>query len=906
MFLTRVPGFGNTTNLNRKRRRRLSTSPGVGRRSRPSLEALETRQLLSTYAVTNTGDNLGIDPQPGAGTGTLRQAIVDADASSSPADIVFHIPASTAPLLDVPVPGFDPVTQTWRIELVTPLPEITNTVSIDGYTEANEGVGMPYLYPAKPDPVYIQSIPNTTDAKDGNNAEERVIIDGSQIPRAPTPTIGFELDASHCLLRGLIISGFNVGVSVPALDSSNNPVVGDLIQGNSIGDYFTYPVDPNTGSPLPSPNTVAFVTGAGNTQQGVVLNSSNTTVGGSNPQENNIICGNGAQGILVQPDTSVQPDNPVQPGASGNQILGNQIGMAGPSINGLYVQDGNGAEGVLIESSGSLAAGFVYASSNFVGSATGGNLISANVGAGVELVGVGAIRNLIQGNYIGVAPGGGYKFGTGDPGNGGDGVLIQDGSQNEIGGTSSALGNTIDSNHGAGIYITGLAAGNVAANNMIGVTADGSQVLGNWSDGVAVYSPSNTIGPGNVISQNLLGIGIYGPAASTSTPGTASDILVVDNLIGTDGTGEQGFGNALEGVLIDNSADNTIQGNASGSQVISGNQVGVELIGAQSTGNLLEGNFIGSDKTGFEDLGNKNEGVLIEGAVNNTIGGTQATSRNLISANHWGVRLDGASATGNVIEGNYIGTDVSGSARLGNEVDGVIVSNSASSNTIGGAIASLGNIIAFQVMSGVLVESGTGDSILSNSIFGNGMLGIDLVILSPPPGPNNLQTAPVLTSAVGGGPSSGIQGTLASIPSTPFLIQFFTSLIPDPSGFGQGQTPIGSTIVTTNGKGIANIPFTPSSSLPANIWVTATATNNLTGDTSEFSNALSAHAGQRAVPDGLHVRRCVGRISPCARGANRQSQRHRRGELCHQQPHGRRRPGLLRSLRNTDLPGGTD
>ena len=360
-----------------------------------------------------------------------------------------------------------------------------------------------------------------------------------------------------------------------------------------------------------------------------------------------------------------------------------------------------------------------------MGSATGGNVISGNAGAGVRLVGVGAIRNLIQGNYIGVGPGGGYKFGTGDPGNRGDGVRIEDGSQNQVGGTSSALGNTIDSNHGAGIYITGLATGNVAANNMIGVTAAGTQVLGNWSDGVALYSPSNTIGPGNVISQNLRGIGIYGPAAST--PGTASDILVVDNLIGTDSTGQQGFGNAFEGVRIDNSSGNTIQGNASGSQVISGNQVGVELIGAQSTGNLLEGNFIGSDKTGFEDLGNKNEGVLIEGAVNNTIGGTQATSRNLISANHWGVRLDGASATGNVIEGNYIGTDVSGTARLGNEVDGVIVSNSASSNTIGGTIAGLGNIIAFQVMSGVLVESGTGDSILSNSIFGNGMLGIDLV-----------------------------------------------------------------------------------------------------------------------------------------------------------------------------------
>ena len=136
MFLTRVPGFGNTTNLNRKRRRRPSTSPVVGRRSRPSLEALETRQLLSTYVVINTNDS---------GVGSLRQAIINANKDTSPDDIVFNIPASTAPLLDVPVPGFDPGTQTWTITLQSPLPAITNTVSIDGYTEAP--VGVPYRYP---------------------------------------------------------------------------------------------------------------------------------------------------------------------------------------------------------------------------------------------------------------------------------------------------------------------------------------------------------------------------------------------------------------------------------------------------------------------------------------------------------------------------------------------------------------------------------------------------------------------------------------------------------------------------------------------------------------------------------------------------------------------------------------
>ena len=104
----------------------------------------------------------------------------------------------------------------------------------------------------------------------------------------------------------------------------------------------------------------------------------------------------------------------------------------------------------------------VYSSSNFIGGATpnSGNLISGNTLTGVRLVGVGANRNLIQSNYIGVGPGGGFLFGTENPGNGDaeDGIRIEDGSLNVIGGSTRSLGNVIASNHGAGVYITGLGA----------------------------------------------------------------------------------------------------------------------------------------------------------------------------------------------------------------------------------------------------------------------------------------------------------------------------------------------------------------------------------------------------------------------------------------------------------------
>src|SRR5208283_4674083 len=454
-------------------------------------------------------------------------------------------------------------------------------------------------------------------------------------------------------------------------------------------------------------------------------------------------------------------------------------------------QDGNGLDGVL-----------VYSSSNAIGSSSAGNVISANgvddvslMDAGVHLEGVGAFLNLVQGNLIGIAPGGGYKFGTGNPGNIGDGVFIDDGSLNQIGGNSASLGNAIASTHGAGVHITDVSAtGNVVANNMIGLTAAGTQVLGNWQGGVALYSPNNTIGPGNVISQNLLGIGIYGPGTS--------QILVDDNLIGTDVSGtEFGFGNATEGVLIDNSSDNTIQGNASGSQVISGNDIGVEILGDPSAGNLLLGNLIGTDKTGMADLGNKNEGVLISNAPDNTIGGNSATALNLISANDIAIRIDGATATDNLVEGNYIGTDITGLAALSNETLGIIISTMASQNTIGGMSADLGNKIAFHSGAGVEVVSGTGNSILSNSIWDNGQLGINLVTPSVPPGPNNLQAYPVLSYVTSNGTLTHIHGTLSSQPSTTFLIQFFTNPTADPSGYGQGQYRFGSIQVKTDATG---------------------------------------------------------------------------------------------------------
>ena len=62
------------------------------------------------------------------------------------------------------------------------------------------------------------------------------------------------IDTDDSILRGLIIDGFTIGVSVP-----HPPTGGNLIQGNFIGSYFLYPVDPNSGTALSAPFNVETI-----------------------------------------------------------------------------------------------------------------------------------------------------------------------------------------------------------------------------------------------------------------------------------------------------------------------------------------------------------------------------------------------------------------------------------------------------------------------------------------------------------------------------------------------------------------------------------------------------------------------------------------------------------------------
>lgn len=346
-----------------------------------------------------------------------------------------------------------------------------------------------------------------------------------------------------------------------------------------------------------------------------------------------------------------------------------------------------------------------------------------------------------------------------------------------------------------------------------------------------------TINASNSTVRGLV-INSWSPRGVQISGSGATGNKIQGNFIGTDPAGAQDLGNGY-GVVIE-SANNTVGGTAlSARNLISGNDYGMVISGS---GNTVQGNLIGTDKTGTKDLGN-GFGVNATSS-NNVIGGTVPAARNLISGNGYGVTI---SDPGNRVQGNFIGTKADGVGALGNSEHGVSISDP--NNTIGGAVSAR-NVIAFNGGDGVSVFTSDDirNRILSNSIYNNGELGIDLFgndgvtanDNGPPPdadaGANNLQNFPVISEARTSEGSTTVRGSLKSTPKRTFTLQFFSSPFRDASGFGEGKTFLDQKTVTTDVNGNVSFTFTLARTAPGGQSVTATATDP-GGNTSEYSKA---------------------------------------------------------------------
>lgn len=334
---------------------------------------------------------------------------------------------------------------------------------------------------------------------------------------------------------------------------------------------------------------------------------------------------------------------------------------------------------------------------------------------GLVILGSGGSR--IVGNFIGTDP-----TGLARKPNAYSGVYLYATNNNSIGGTTPSERNLISGNNGNGITILEGSDSNQVSGNYIGTDLNGNYGIANAFDGIYLTNTSNNTiggeapGSGNTISGNkLIGVEIYGAASGN---------LIAGNLVGTDATGSYRIANSSSGVVISYATGNRVGGTTESSRnIISGNSGdGIELYGPGTENNVVQGNYIGTDVTGTQALGNLLDGIAIESASNNLIGGDVQGAGNLISANRYGIELELASGSnigpsGNRIAGNRIGTDATGNTQIGNFSSGIGLFSSTG-NTIGGTTSLSRNLISGNAGNGIKIASNSNGNLIQGNYIG--------------------------------------------------------------------------------------------------------------------------------------------------------------------------------------------
>ena len=691
----------------------------------------------------------------------------------------------------------------------------------------------------------------------GNTAQEKNVISGNALGGIKISG-GASRNKVYGNYIGPSISGFgNLGNNFFGVDIENAPTnyIGAPSTGTPApsvaGPSMTIAASPAPlptttsrppSTPAPLPTTTSLPTPA------PICGASNVTSGQA---PGNLIAFNNGPGVQI---ADAQSKN--------NHVEGNFIG----TDPGGTIEHGNFDGIVVKDAPANFIGGFVQGA---------GNLVSGNHVGGVTIRGANASSNTLMCNWIGVNSTGLKALGNYQIG------LLIDGAPKSIIGDSSGPPRNVIAGNGfgvsgktySGVRIQGQTATfNHVEGNFIGVDATGAAPLGNAGDGVSIVGVSDNVIGGvndptgtrrNVISANGLQ-GVYMDSASSRNH-------IEGNYIGPDINGARLFAASgggspqIVGVYIEGSDNYVGAGNQQTRNIISANgQDGVRISGNAASGNHVEGNYIGADRSGAIPLGNGNAGVGITDAGGNFIGGPTQTPGtglgNVISGN-WAInkvgaiQIEGAAAVGNKIQGNLIGIAQDGVTSMENGHDGIFITKNASDNFIGGSKKEEGNVIAFNQQTGVNIDQGTGsgnstgNAILSNRIFSNTKLGIDLGNTTFPStsgagaGPNNYQPFPTIFFDKNGANVVGTIDNLAA--NTSYIIQLFSSKLGHVSGYGQGEhylgmvdptgplTFTGTPTLKTNAKGFAKFVVSMAS-IPSGEVVSATATDP-DNNTSEFA-----------------------------------------------------------------------
>ncbi|MFO1163251.1 MAG: DUF4214 domain-containing protein [Reyranellaceae bacterium] len=594
-----------------------------------------------------------------------------------------------------------------------------------------------------------------TNLNDSGAGSLRAAIIASNADQSPTPdSITFAVAGSINLLSGLpsITNAVQIDArTAPGYVASGPPVVEVNFNGNEGLTFSTG----SSGSGL-------FGLALGNSgDNGVTLNASSITIDKNyiGIHANGSAFSNALDGVYV---SSLSSDNHIGLNASGaSGVVGNVIsangrnGIAlhGSSDNVIVANhigtspDGNttmanGHNGILVTegANGNTIGGtlFVDTATGQVNNPTGdkgtgtqvfiipplGNLVSGNTADGI-LIENGSQNNVLNGNFVGT-----NANGTSAVGNGGDGVHIVDADGNSLIGCTFVDNpfvyyNILSGNAGNGLHVTSSDNVTIQA-NYFGIGSHNA-VIGNSQNGVLI--------DGNSLNTQLGGVI---PLGNTSAGNRLNGVYVTDTVSGfvTFNT----FGglfpfqgaapNGNDGILIDSTGGN----NLIRTNVFSGNlNNGIEIAG-NASGVTVDPNIAGLDTAGFSktvdngiglpSMANGNNGLLITGtAHNNTIGGYRDSviPQNTFSGNvGFGVAITGA-AYDNELFDNVIGPDVALLRALGNTAGGLLLASSGSGNLIGGGTTDPAkprtNFIGGNDGNGITISSGvTGDTIVGNSI----------------------------------------------------------------------------------------------------------------------------------------------------------------------------------------------
>lgn len=298
----------------------------------------------ATITVNSTADTAAND-----GVCTLREAITSANSNAvSGAAVGECVAGDGNDTIEFDIAGTG--VKTITLTASTPLPDITSSMTIDGYTQTGAS-------------------PNTNASPLGLNTELRVEIDGSVCGAGCDITID---GTSNVTIKGLSI--YSIEAQRAALYVVGSNLVN--IEGNYIG-------------------ATALGVEAGNGIDGIMLDAgtTNAVIGGSTAAVRNLVSGNstdnvGADNILVADGSTNSTSNIT---VAGNIVGLNPAGTASftnPSA-GIRFKDGvkNFTIGGPAATDGNLVAGFT---------STGIAITQENLTTGEEMSG-GTVRN----NYVG-------------------------------------------------------------------------------------------------------------------------------------------------------------------------------------------------------------------------------------------------------------------------------------------------------------------------------------------------------------------------------------------------------------------------------------------------------------------------------------------------------------------------